>query len=101
MGAVRVSEAAAGLARAWCSQVLARVGSAEVKVLRMDAMPVEEEWHEQAEVLLVLDGRLELVVEGAVVPVGPGGLYVVEAGVRHAVGPGSRGTLVIVEAPAR
>ncbi|NEC21125.1 cupin domain-containing protein [Streptomyces parvus] len=47
--------------------------------------------------MLVLDGRLELSVDGHEVTVGPGETYVVGGGVTHAVRPGSRGTLVIVE----
>ncbi|MYV62032.1 cupin domain-containing protein [Streptomyces sp. SID4931] len=46
---------------------------------------------------MVLDGRLELSVDGDEVTVGPGEMYVVGAGAAHAVRPGSRGTLVIVE----
>ncbi|MFF3029659.1 cupin domain-containing protein [Streptomyces rubiginosohelvolus] len=97
MSVVTVPEAASALPRAWSSTVLARVGTASVRVLRMDALPVEEERHDEAEVLLVLDGRLELSVDGREVTVGPGGMYVVGAGVTHAVRPGSRGTLVIVD----
>ncbi|WP_241003096.1 cupin domain-containing protein [Streptomyces sp. CB01881] len=93
-----VPAAAAALPLAWNSRVLGRVGPTAVKVLRMDGLPVAEERHGHTEVLLVLDGRLELVVDGADVPLGPGGMYVVPAGVPHAVAAGSRGTLVIVEA---
>ncbi|WTG93510.1 cupin domain-containing protein [Kitasatospora sp. NBC_01560] len=91
---------AAALPQAWGSRVLGRVGPAAVKVLRMDGRPIPVERHAQTEVLLVLDGRLELVVDGSAVPVGPGGMYVVPAGVPHAVAAGSRGTLLIVEADA-
>ncbi|WNF31339.1 cupin domain-containing protein [Streptomyces sp. C11-1] len=97
MSSVKVAEEAAALPRAWSSAALARVGTASVKVLRMDGLPVEEERHTEPEVLLVLDGRLELTVDGGAVTVGPGEMYVVGAGVAHAVRPGSRGTLVIVE----
>ncbi|MBP0449114.1 cupin domain-containing protein [Kitasatospora sp. RG8] len=95
---IDVAAAAAALPLAWDSRVLGRVGPTAVKVLRMDGLPVVEERHDHTEVLLVLDGRLELVVDGADVPLGPGGMYVVPAGVPHAVAAGSRGTLVIVEA---
>ncbi|MFZ4271199.1 cupin domain-containing protein [Streptomyces arboris] len=97
---VKVSETAAVLPRAWSSTVLGRVGTAAVKVLRMDALPVEEERHAEPEALLVLDGTLELAVDGGAVTVGPGEMYVVPAGTAHAVRPGSSGTLVIVEAEA-
>ncbi|MER8199275.1 cupin domain-containing protein [Streptomyces microflavus] len=64
----------------------------------MDELPVEEGRHAEPEVLLVLDGLLELDVVGAAVTVGPGEMYVVAAGTIHTVRSGSRGTLVIVEA---
>uniref|UniRef100_A0AAU2VF59 Cupin domain-containing protein n=1 Tax=Streptomyces sp. NBC_00003 TaxID=2903608 RepID=A0AAU2VF59_9ACTN len=99
MSVVNLFQTAAALSDAWRSRPLGEVGTACVKVLRMNELPVEEETHSTTEVLLVLDGRLELSVEGAEVTAGPGEMYVVAAGVRHAVRTGSRGTLVIVETP--
>jgi mannose-6-phosphate isomerase-like protein (cupin superfamily) len=99
MSLVNLFDVAAGLPAAWRSQALGHVGTACVKVLRMDELPVEEEAHGVAEALIVLDGTLELLVDGAPVTVAPGELYLVRAGARHAVRPGSRGTLVIVEVP--
>ncbi|MFJ9887809.1 cupin domain-containing protein [Streptomyces sp. NPDC091287] len=63
----------------------------------MDGLPVAEESHGDAEALLVLDGRLELEVDGMPVSVGAGELFMVPAGAAHTVRPRSRGTLVIVE----
>ncbi|MER6443751.1 cupin domain-containing protein [Streptomyces venezuelae] len=97
MRTVDLAETAAGLAQAWSSRRLGTVGAACVKVLRMDELPVEEEVHDAAEALLVLDGRLELEVDGSPVSVRAGELFMVAAGTAHAVRPGSRGTLVIVE----
>ena len=91
-----VSEAAA-LPQAWRSRVLGRVGQANVKVLRMDAMPVEEETHPYDEALLVLEGIMELSVSGAPVTVRSGELYLVRAQVPHTVREGSQGTLLIVD----
>ncbi|MGW7416463.1 cupin domain-containing protein [Streptomyces sp. NPDC054863] len=99
MSAVDLAEMAAGLPAAWSSRGLGMVGAACVKVLRMDELPVEEESHGAAEALLVLDGRLELEVVGRPVSVRAGELFMVAAGTPHAVRPGSRGTLVIVELP--
>ncbi|MGW9170665.1 cupin domain-containing protein [Streptomyces decoyicus] len=99
MSGVNLAETAAVLPEAWRSRRLGLVGTACVKVLRMDELPVEEESHGAAEALLVLDGRLELEVNGMPVSVQAGELYVVAAGAAHAVRPGSRGTLVIVEVP--
>lgn len=89
--------AAAGLQDAWCSLVLGRIGPTAVKVLRMDGRPLEPESHDTAEALLVLDGTLCLLAGGTELDLHAGEMYVVEAGVEHAIRPGSRGTLVIVE----
>ena len=99
MNAVDLAETAAGLPEAWSSRRLGMVGAACVKVLRMNELPVGEESHVAAEALLVLDGRLELEVDGMPVSVREGELFMVAAGAAHTVRPGSRGTLVIVELP--
>ncbi|MFI1582844.1 cupin domain-containing protein [Embleya sp. NPDC020630] len=97
MESIDIVGMAAALATPWSSHSVGKVGTARVNVLRMDGDPVREEAHEGDEMLLVLDGRLELLVEGAEVTVGAGGMYRVPAGARHAVRPGSCGTLVILE----
>lgn len=99
MSAVNLVETAASLPAAWSSHRLGLVGAACVKVLRMDELPVGEESHGAAEALLVLDGRLELEIDGTPVSVQAGELFMVAAGAAHAVRPGSRGTLVIVDVP--
>ncbi|WP_320779931.1 glycoside hydrolase family 95-like protein [Streptomyces sp. CRN 30] len=45
---------------------------AQMKVLRMDERPVENEVHGATELLLVLDGELKLLVDRTEVTVGPG-----------------------------
>ncbi|CCB71460.1 conserved protein of unknown function (plasmid) [Streptantibioticus cattleyicolor NRRL 8057 = DSM 46488] len=82
---------------AWSSRLLGRVGAAAVKVVRMDGRALAPESHGTAEALLVLDGTLRLAVGDAELEVGPGRMCLGEAGVRHAVRPGSHGTLVVVE----
>ncbi|WP_067491693.1 cupin domain-containing protein [Actinomadura hibisca] len=99
MSLIDLLKTATDLPAAWSSRELARVGTACVKVLRMDELPLAEEAHPTTEALIVLDGRLELVVEGTEVPVGPGEMYVLPAGTKHAVSAGSGGTLMIVEVP--
>ncbi|MBC2874848.1 MULTISPECIES: cupin domain-containing protein [Streptomyces] len=99
-GSTDVTGVSARLPAAWSSAVVGQVGTAQIKVLRMDGRPVPEERHEAAEALLVLDGLLRLAVDGRPVDVGPGALYTVPAGTPHAVLPGSHGTLVIVERAA-
>ncbi|MGW2253167.1 cupin domain-containing protein [Kitasatospora sp. NPDC001660] len=92
-------DAASSLPEAWRSEVLAEVGTAAVKVLRMDGRALPPEVHAAAEALLVVEGRLELLVDGVELSVGAGELYRVPAGAVHAVRPGSGGTLLIVEVP--
>ncbi|MBD0696062.1 cupin domain-containing protein [Streptomyces sp. CBMA123] len=94
-----VRECATGLPEAWRSVVLARVGTAAVKVLRMDGRESGAEVHGTAEVLFVADGVLELDVDGDELTVCAGELCHIPAGTRHAVRAGSRGTLLIVEVP--
>ncbi|GAA2662888.1 cupin domain-containing protein [Streptomyces lunalinharesii] len=97
MNVVDIRNTAAELPDAWSSHLLGRVGSTAVQVLRMDGRGSAPESHEVAEALLVVDGTLRLVADGAEVEVRAGEAYVVQAGVVHAVRPGSSGTLVIVE----
>ncbi|MFC8449343.1 cupin domain-containing protein [Kitasatospora sp. NPDC057223] len=97
MSVVDLVATAAGLPQAWSSRRLGQVGETCVKVLRMDELSVEQESHDADEALIVLDGRLELDVNGTSVSVRAGELYMVPAGTTHAVRPGSHGALVIVE----
>ncbi|MCE5233772.1 MAG: cupin domain-containing protein [Mizugakiibacter sp.] len=97
MDRIDLQRTAVALPQAWQSRVLARIGSANVKVLRMDGSAYPAETHAYAEGLLVLDGELRLEVEGAPVTVRAGELYTVPAGVPHAVAPGSTGVLVILD----
>ncbi|MFF7593108.1 cupin domain-containing protein [Kitasatospora purpeofusca] len=96
---IDLAAAASVLPAPWESQLLEQVGTAAVKVLRMDGRPLPVEVHDHPEVLLVLSGRLELQLEGVGLTVGPGELYRIPARAAHAVRPGSEGTLLIVEVP--
>jgi len=92
-----LSALAAQLPEAWRSVVLAGIGTARLKLLRMDGAPYAEESHDCTEVLLVIDGVLRLTVAGQPVSVRGGELYLVQAGTPHAVAEGSTGTLLIVD----
>lgn len=92
-----LGQMAAQLPDAWRSRVLGQVGPARIKVLRMDGAAYDEETHDYNEALLVVDGVMKLTVQGEPVEVSAGGLYLVDAGIPHAVAPGSHGTLVIVD----
>lgn len=97
MSAIPLAIQAAQLPLPWNSTVVARIGGANLKVLRMDGSEYPDETHDYPEGLLVLEGMLNLVVEGRPVVVGAGELFVVPAGVPHAVAAGSDGTLAIFD----
>jgi quercetin dioxygenase-like cupin family protein len=101
MNTIDLAELTQRLPEAWSSALLAEVGGAGLKVLRMDGRALEPERHEEPEALLVLEGRLELELSGESLSLGTGELAVVPAGALHAVRPGSHGTLLIVEVPER
>jgi quercetin dioxygenase-like cupin family protein len=63
----------------------------------MDGGSYAAETHPFNEALLVLEGVMNLEVQGQVTQVEAGEVYLVPAGLPHAVAPGSRGTLVIID----
>ena len=97
MSKVHLASIADQLPRAWNSTVVGQAAGANVKVLRMDAAAYPDESHDFDEALLVLDGCMRLAVQGQVTEVNAGEVFIVPAGVPHAVAPGSHGTLVIID----
>jgi mannose-6-phosphate isomerase-like protein (cupin superfamily) len=88
---------AASLGTAWRSTVVGQAAGANFKVLRMDAQAYPNESHEFDEALLVLDGQMNLSIQGQIVEVAAREVFIVPAGVPHAVAPGSFETLVIID----
>ncbi len=91
-------ESAVARLDAWKSIELARVGGASIKVMRMDGTPYPDESHDYPEGLLVVDGHLNLTIGTDAITVRAGEIFVVPAGVAHAVAAGSTGTLVVFDA---
>lgn len=92
-------EEAASLPQAWRSRILGNTGGANLKVIRMDEAGIPYESHSTfAEALLVIEGHMQLDIEGEVIEMGAGDFYLVPAGKRHKVLEGSRGTLFLVDA---
>ncbi len=85
------------LPRAWSSSIVGQAAGANVKVLRMDDAAYPNESHDFDEALLVLEGCMRLDLQGQVTEVRAGEVFIVPAGVPHAVAPGSHGTLVIID----
>ncbi|HEX2510205.1 MAG TPA: cupin domain-containing protein [Microvirga sp.] len=93
-----VKEASA-LPDAWRSRILGRTGGANLKVIRMDEAGIPFESHaEFDEALLVIEGEMQLEIEGEIVRMQAGDFYIVPAGKSHKVLPGSHGTLFLVDA---
>jgi quercetin dioxygenase-like cupin family protein len=82
---------------AWRSVIVGRAANANVKVLRMDDRAYPNETHDFDEALLVLDGQMNLEIDGQVLSVRRGEVFIVPAGLPHAVAPGSHGALVIID----
>lgn len=91
---------ASSLQAAWRSQVVGQPAGANLKVVRMDGQAYPDECHPFDEALLVLEGCMNLQLGAAVTPVGRGEVYIVPAGVPHAVAAGSHGVLVIIDGGA-
>lgn len=81
----------------WQSARLAEVAGTQLKVLRMDGRAAPAETHHYPEVLLVIEGQLNLTLDEQTISVQAGQLFVVPAGVAHAVASGSHGTLLIID----
>ena len=92
---------AQALPEAWRSTVVAGIGDASLKILRMDQAAHEEEMHAHDEAFVVLEGELQLTIAGKPSVLRRHELCVIPAGVLHGVPAGSAGTLLIVDAHAR
>lgn len=97
MSKTNLLETAGSFPKAWSSRVIGRAANANVKVLRMDSGAYPDESHDFDEALLVLDGCMRLDLQGQVTEVNAGEVFIVPAGVPHAVAAGSHGTLVIID----
>jgi quercetin dioxygenase-like cupin family protein len=90
-------ELAASLPEAWRSKIVGEAAGANFKVVRMDGRAYANESHTFNEALLVIEGQMNLQFGEKVVPVQSGEVYIVPAGIPHAVAEGSYGTLVIID----
>ncbi|MBC3931781.1 MAG: cupin domain-containing protein [Undibacterium curvum] len=97
MPLTHVKSRAAALPDAWQSTVLGKAAGASLKVLRMDATGYPEQMHDFDQGLFVLDGQLNLELDGKVISVRAGELFIVPASKTHAVARGSFGTLMMID----
>jgi mannose-6-phosphate isomerase-like protein (cupin superfamily) len=81
-GVVNLSEKAALLTELWSPRVVGEVDDSYVKIAKVKG---EFTWHDhqEDEFFLVLDGQLEIQLEGHTVTLNTGEFYVVPKGVSH------------------
>ena len=82
----------------WRSRRLAVVGNASIKLIRMGGEGIPDECHpEFDELLVVIEGEMELVVDQQVVRLKTGDYYAIPRGAIHRVSAASYGTLLLVD----
>lgn len=62
---------------------------------------IHEHSHPQEEVWQVIDGELEMTVDGVTQVAGPGGVEIIPANVPHAVRARTKGRAIVVDYPLR
>lgn len=97
MSVIHLSQTANALPQAWSSVTLAHLGHTNVKILRMDEQEYADESHPYTELLLVVNGQLNLLIHDQLTVVKTGEAYMVSPNTSHSVAHGSFGTLLIVD----
>ncbi|MCS3430011.1 cupin domain-containing protein [Klebsiella sp. BIGb0407] len=83
----------------WQSRRLGEVGNAAIKLIKMGGEGIPDEHHaEFDELLVVIEGEMELVIDEHAVQLKTGDYYLIPRGAIHRVSPGSHGTLLLVDA---
>lgn len=90
---------AAALPDVWRSAIISKIGQTNVKLIRMGGEGIPDEVHEHfAELLVVIEGQMDLDVDGQRVVLKSGDYFVIPPGSPHRVLPGSSGILLLVDA---
>ena len=83
----------------WQSRRLGEVGNAAIKLIKMGGEGIPDEYHSEFdELLVVIDGEMELIVDEQVIVLKTGDYYLIPRGAVHRVSPGSYGSLLLVDA---
>lgn len=82
----------------WKSQVLGKIGGANIKLIKMGGEGIPVESHAGFdELLVVIEGEMDLQVGRETIRLKSGDFYLIPAGAEHRVLPGSHGTLLLVD----
>lgn len=99
MHATSLIAEASALPDAWQSRIISTIGQANIKLIRMDPAGIPDERHDDfAEALMLIEGKLQLEIEGHIIDMRTGDYVVIPRGKTHRVLPGSSGTLLLVDA---
>ena len=82
----------------WVGKLLGRPGGVGLKLFKIDAAGLAPEMHAAYdEALLMLDGGLDLSMDGARVTLLAGDLQIIPAGVWHEILPGGHGSFLLFD----
>jgi mannose-6-phosphate isomerase-like protein (cupin superfamily) len=82
----------------WASLVLGQTGTAKIKLFRVEpdglAADVHHEWSES---LIMLDGEIDVELDGSIHTVQAGQHIHIPAGQAHSIRPGGQGAFILVD----
>jgi quercetin dioxygenase-like cupin family protein len=82
----------------WTSLVLGEAGTARVKLFRVDPTGLAEEVHHAwSESLIMLDGEIDIELDGLIHTIRAGQHIHIPAGQTHSIHPGGHGTFILVD----
>ncbi|MFZ4835137.1 cupin domain-containing protein [Rouxiella sp. Mn2063] len=94
----QLTSIAASLADEWISLAIGKIGGANIKVIKMGGEGIPDEVHPDFdELLVVIQGYMQLVVDNETFSLQEGEYFLVSQGSVHRVLPGSYGTLLLVD----
>jgi quercetin dioxygenase-like cupin family protein len=82
----------------WTSLVLGEAGTAQIKLFRVDPNGLAEEvHHEWSESRIMLDGEIDVELDGSIHTVRAGQHIHIPAGQVHSIQPGGHGAFILVD----
>lgn len=82
----------------WSGQLVGRPGGVGLKLFKVDAAGLAREMHPgYDEALLMLEGAIDLVLDGEQVSLRAGDLQIIPAGSWHEILPGGHGSFLLVD----
>jgi mannose-6-phosphate isomerase-like protein (cupin superfamily) len=85
-------------ASGWTSLILGEAGTAKIKLFRVDPNGLAEEVHHAwSESLIMLDGEINLELEGFILTIRAGQHIHIPAGKTHSIRPGGHGAFILVD----